>query len=73
MIALQLRARNLSGMILVDFINLKKKEHEARLLEYMKSLLKQDSVTANVVDMTGLGLMELTRKKISPSFAEQMK
>ena len=73
MIALQLRARNLSGMILVDFINLKKKEHESRLMEYMKSLLRQDSVTACVVDMTGLGLMELTRKKVSPSFAEQMK
>ena len=73
MIALQLRARNLSGMILVDFINLKKKEHESRLMEYMKSLLKQDTVTASVVDMTGLGLMELTRKKVSPSFAEQMK
>ena len=73
MIALQLRARNLSGMILVDFINLKKKEHESRLMEYMKSLLKQDSVTASVVDMTGLGLMDLTRKKVSPSFAEQMK
>lgn len=73
MIALQLRARNLSGMILVDFINLKKKEHESRLMEYMKSLLRQDSVTASVVDMTGLGLMEMTRKKVSPSFAEQMK
>lgn len=73
MIALQLRARNLSGMILVDFINLKKKEHESRLMEYMKSLLRRDSVTASVVDMTGLGLMELTRKKVSPSFAEQMK
>ena len=73
MIALQLRARNLSGMILVDFINLKKKEHETRLKEYMKSLLRQDSVTACVVDMTGLGLMELTRKKVSPSFEEQMK
>ena len=73
MIALQIRARNLSGMILVDFINLKKKEHESRLMEYMKSLLRQDSVTASVVDMTGLGLMELTRKKVSPSFAEQMK
>lgn len=73
MIALQLRARNLSGMILVDFINLKQKEHEAQLLEYMRKLLKQDPVSASVVDMTGLGLMELTRKKIDPSFAEQMR
>lgn len=73
MIACQLRARNLSGMILVDFINLREKEHETQLMEYMRSLLKKDAVKTNVVDMTGLGLMEITRKKVSPSFAEQMK
>ncbi len=73
MIAIHLRARNLSGMILVDFINLNSKAHETELMEYMRSLLKRDNVTSNVVDMTGLGLMELTRKKISPCFAEQLK
>ncbi|MCD7725965.1 MAG: ribonuclease E/G [Clostridiales bacterium] len=73
MIALQLRARNLSGMILVDFINMERREHEAQLVEYMRSLLKKDAVKAHVVDMTGLGLLELTRKKISPSFAEQIR
>lgn len=71
MIALHLRARNLSGMILVDFINLKKKANEQKLIEHMRSLLKKDSVTADVVDMTGLGLMEITRKKVNPSFREQ--
>lgn len=71
MIAVQLRARNLSGMILVDFINMKDKTHEQQLVEYMRSLLKKDSVTADVVDMTGLGLMEITRKKVNPSFQEQ--
>lgn len=71
MIAVHLRARNLSGIILVDFINLKKNSHKIQLMEYMKSLLKQDSVTADVVDMTGLGLMEITRKKVNPSFREQ--
>lgn len=71
MIAIHLRARNLSGIILVDFINLKKKAHEQQLIEYMRKLLKNDSVTADVVDMTGLGLMEITRKKVNPSFREQ--
>lgn len=71
MIALHLRARNLSGIILVDFINLKQKTHEQQLTEYMRSLLKKDSITADVVDMTGLGLMEITRKKVNPSFREQ--
>lgn len=73
MIALQLRARNLSGIILVDFINMKHKEHEQQLIESMRKLLKRDPVTANVVDLTELGLMELTRKKTDPSFARQMR
>ncbi|MDE7358327.1 MAG: ribonuclease E/G, partial [Lachnospiraceae bacterium] len=72
MIALHLRARNLSGMILVDFINLKSKEREKELLEYMRGLLKKDPIPAKAVDMTALGLMELTRKKVSPSLAEQL-
>lgn len=72
MIAQHLRARNLSGIILADFINLKDKADEAELLEYMKSLLKKDPVPARAVDMTALGLMELTRKKIDKSLAEQM-
>lgn len=71
-IAWQIRARNLSGMILVDFINLKDKAHEAALIERMRKLLKKDPVHARVVDMTALGLMEITRKKIDPSLAQQL-
>lgn len=71
MIAVHLRARNLSGIIMVDFINLREKEHVKQLIEYMSSLLKKDSIVADVVDMTGLGLMEITRKKVNPSFREQ--
>lgn len=71
-IADALRARNLSGMILVDFINMQKKEHNERLMEAMKGFLAKDSVPAYVVDITGLGLMEITRQKKNRSFAEQM-
>ena len=60
-------------MILIDFINMKRKEHTGQLMEYMKTLLKKDPVPAYVVDITGLGLMELTRQKRNKSFAEQMK
>lgn len=72
-IAISLRARNLSGIIMVDFINMKNKEHTEQLIEFMKSLLKKDSIPTQVVDITGLGLMEITRKKMNKSFAEQMK
>lgn len=71
-IAWQLRARNLSGIILADFINLKDKARETALLERMRELLKQDPVHTRVVDMTPLGLMEITRKRIDPSLAEQL-
>lgn len=72
MIAVQLRARNLSGMILVDFINMKDSGLEQKLMEYMRSLLRRDSIPADVIDMTGLGLMEITRKKVRPSLREQL-
>lgn len=71
-IAWQLRARNLSGIILADFINLKDKARETALLEQMRELLKQDPVHTRVVDMTALGLMEITRKRIDSSLAEQL-
>lgn len=71
-IAWQLRARNLSGIILADFINLKDKARETALIDQMRELLKQDPVHTRVVDMTALGLMEITRKKIDPSLAEQL-
>lgn len=73
MIALHLRARNLSGIILVDFINLNDKAHETTLLEHMRSLLRQDPIPAKALDITELGLMELTRKKVDQSLAEQLR
>lgn len=71
-IAWSLRARNLSGIILVDFINMKKKEHEEQLLLAMRNYLKEDPVMSSVVDITGLGLVEITRKKQNRPFAEQL-
>lgn len=72
-IAFALRARNLAGIIMVDFINMKDKKHMEQLMEYMRCLLRKDSIPSQVVDITGLGLMEITRKKKNKSFAEQMR
>ena len=43
---------------------MKEKEEEGRLLSYMQKMLNRDSKKAVAVDMTKLGLMEITRKKI---------
>lgn len=72
-ITYQLRARNISGMILIDFINMKDKKQEEQLIVYMKSLLKDDYVKCNYIDITGLGLMELTREKRYKTLREQMR
>lgn len=72
-IARQLRLRNLSGMILVDFVDMERKEKKQELLACMKEFLRRDPQKASAVDMTGLGLMELTRKKQRKTLWEQAK
>lgn len=69
-IARQLRLRNISGMILVDFINLKKEEEQKALIHLLKQELKKDSIPASFIDITKLGLVELTRKKVYKSLRE---
>lgn len=69
-IALQLRLRNISGMILVDFINLKSKDKEEELIHYLKAELKKDNVSCNFIDITKLGIVEITRKKVYKSLKE---
>ena len=61
-IADQLRLRNLSGIIIVDFIEIPKSRGK-ELINAMEDFLKEDSTKSNVADITKLGLMELTRRR----------
>ena len=63
----QLRLRNLSGMILVDFINMESQSFEEKLFTEISRLAKEDPVKTNVIDYTKLGLLEITRKKAKKS------
>ena len=72
-IAYQLRLRNISGLILVDFIDMQEEEHKEKLLTYFRELCNLDQVKTVVVDITPLGLVEVTRKKINKTLAEQWK
>ena len=69
-IALQLKLRNISGIIIVDFINMEKEEYKENLVRELKRLLKNDSVLCNFVDITALGLVEITRKKVQKPIYE---
>lgn len=62
-VARQIRLRNLSGIIMIDFIDMKSKDDEKELLQVMQHYLNKDSKKAVAVDITKLGIMEITRKK----------
>ena len=72
-IALQLRLRNLSGIILVDFINMKGHDSGEELLEHLRDLVRSDRMRTEVVDITPLGLAEITRTKKRQPLAEQFR
>ncbi|MDD3367548.1 MAG: ribonuclease E/G [Lachnospiraceae bacterium] len=67
----QIRLRNISGMILIDFINMKKAD-EGRLLKTVRELCEKEKVSTEVYDITKLGIMELTRKKIYKTLKESL-
>lgn len=72
-IAFQLRLRNLSGIILIDFINMEEEEDKKELLKVLQGYLRKDPIKAAVVDMTPLNIVEVTRKKVEKSLEEEIK
>lgn len=63
-VARQIRLRNLSGIIIVDFIDMHRKEHKEQLIQYLRDAVRADKIQTVVVGMTSLGLVEITRKKV---------
>ncbi len=63
-IAKQLRLRDVGGIIIIDFIDMHEAEHQQMVLDALKQALKKDRTKTTVLGMTGLGLIEMTRKKV---------
>ena len=70
--AKQLRLRNISGIIIIDFIDMKSEEDKQDVLNILTQELKKDPVKAALIDMTKLNLAEVTRKKVKKSLREQL-
>ena len=66
----QIRLRNLTGMILIDFINMKDNTDVQKLCDHVRSLARKEMVHTEFVDITGLGIIELTRNKNDKSLKE---
>lgn len=71
-IARQLRLRNITGIIVIDFIDMKKDESKKELLRALNRKTALDPVKTTVIDMTALNLVEVTRKKGRRPLAEQL-
>ena len=72
-IAHQLMLRNLSGIIIIDFINMESEDANRRVMQQLRAVLSCDPVKTDVIDMTPLGLVEVTRKKGKKPLYEQLK
>ena len=72
-IASQIRLRQLSGTILIDFISLHRQDEREELTAYMRECLRADANPAQVIDITALDIMELTRSRKRKSLREQLR
>ena len=71
-IAKEVRLRNISGIILIDLIDMKNEKYKIELELYMKELAKKDRIPINVYPINELFIMQLTRKKISKPLYEMI-
>lgn len=71
-IARQLRLRNLSGIILIDFINMVSQDHREELVHVLQKHLRKDPVKAKVIDMTPLHIVEMTRQRVRKPIFEEL-
>lgn len=72
-IARQCRLRNMSGAILIDFINMSQRDERTRLLETLSNVFADDLANAQIHGFTRLGIIELTRKRRTATLAEKLK
>ena len=70
--AKQMRLRNLSGIIIIDFIDMADPNAQKEVTKRLEAAVKKDRIKTVVVGMTELGLMQVTRKKTRPSLKRQM-
>ena len=63
----QLRLRNLGGIIVVDFIDMQEEENRHRMMEVLEEALRRDKAKTHIVQLSELGLVEMTRKRTRDS------
>ena len=65
-IARQLRLRDIGGIILIDFIDMRKREHKSQLLQEMRKAMRNDRAQHTILPLSKFGLMQITRQRVRP-------
>jgi ribonuclease G len=71
-IARQLRLRNIGGLIICDFIDMRSRKNQRRVLEHLKDCMKEDSARCTILGMSEFGLVEMTRQRSRGSLAQTL-
>ncbi len=69
-IARQLRLRNIGGIIIIDFIDMEDEEHRRQVLRTLEKMLERDHAKTNIIGITELGLVQMTRKRTRESLQQ---
>lgn len=71
-IARQLRIRNIGGLIICDFIDMRSRRNQRRVLDTLKESMKEDSAKCTILGMSDFGLVEMTRQRIRESLIQTL-
>lgn len=69
-IARQLRIRNIGGLVICDFIDMRVRKNQRRVLDHLKECMKEDSAKCTILSMSEFGLVEMTRQRNRESLAQ---
>jgi len=69
-IARQLRLRNIGGLVICDFIDMRSRKNQRRVLDRLKEAMKEDSAKCTILGMSEFGLVEMTRQRSRESLTQ---
>ena len=71
-VARQMRLRNIGGLVVIDLIDMRSRKHQNAVYKAMKAAVKRDRARTNVLPISELGLLEMTRQRLEESLLSQM-
>jgi ribonuclease G len=71
-VARQLRLRNIGGLVVVDFIDMRHRKDQQMVYKAMRDRVKKDKAKTQILQISAIGLMEMTRQRLSESLRDTM-